>query len=110
MNVKKSLENRIRGWFPQEIGKSRKQTSTSQTYKSISKDGLVSRNFYIYCLLASIVGAFAVDYFLGFLQSASIITSSIFQDAAVLVFFIMLGVWVWVILVRATKGRSKRNN
>jgi hypothetical protein len=106
--MKKSVETQIRGWFPQEIRKSRKQISTSQTYKSISKDGLRSRNFYISCILASFVGAFAVDYFLGFLQSASIITSSMFQDTIVLVFFIMMGVWGWVILQRATKGKSKR--
>jgi hypothetical protein len=108
MKAQKRLESRIRGWLPEEIGKSRKQISSNQTYKSISKDGLRSRNFYISCILASFVGAFAVDYFLGFLQSTSIITSSIFQTTIVLVFVIMLAIWGWVILQRATKGSSKR--
>jgi hypothetical protein len=110
VNSKKYLMNRLRGWFPEEPGQSRKQISTNQTHKSIAKNWLSSRNFRISCILASFAGAFAVDYFLGFLQSTAIITSSMFQDAIVVVFVVMLGFWGWAILQRTPKGKSQLPN
>ena len=109
MEMKDPLK-KLRGWFPQEPAQSRKQISKNQTHKSITKNWLSSRNFCISCILASFAGAFAVDYFFGFLQSISIISSSMFQDAIVVVFVVMLGVWGWVILQRAPKGKSQRLN
>jgi hypothetical protein len=109
MELKEPLKKLI-GWFPQEPAQTRKQISTNQTHTSIAKNWLSSRNFRLSCILASFAGAFAVDYFLGFLQSISIITSSMFQDAIVVVFVVMLGVWGWAILQRAPKGKSQRLN
>jgi hypothetical protein len=106
MNSKNYLINRLRGWFPEEIGQSRKQISANQIHKSIAKNWLSSRNFRISCILASFAGAFVVDYFFGFLQSISIITSGMFQDAIVVVFVVMLGFWGWAILQSAPKGKS----
>jgi hypothetical protein len=101
--------NRLRGWFPEETGQSRKQISKNQTQKHC-ENWLSSRNFRISCILASFAGAFAVDYFFGFLQSISIITSSMFQDAIVVVFVVMLGFWGWAILQRPPKDKSQRPN
>jgi hypothetical protein len=101
MNQKKHLIFHLRGWIPKEKEQSSKHNSANNTCSKPGKNGsgysfLINSRVAAFTL--SIVVAIAVDFFLGFLLSNSLITVGAFQDGLVIDFVAIVGVWGWAIL------------